>query len=152
MSVYPNKPDKIHSRARDRLTALSHCISTEHWETSMAQLCFIKLSPHSVCQGKRYRTISALCFPMGKKNHFLKQKKTFYFGNLRSATGVGQLSRGWWGTALPQFPNWAININEPSAKPLKSQCHSNEVCPINGAEKEPKTLQLLSGALLCKSL
>lgn len=49
----------------------------------MAQLCFIKLSPYSACQGKRYRTILALRFPKDKKNHFLKgEKKKFYFGNL----------------------------------------------------------------------
>lgn len=131
--------------ARDRLTVLSHCISAKHWETSMAQLCFIKLSPYSVCQGKRYWTILALCFPKAKKNHFLNRKKKVLIWKSvqRSATGVSQLSSRCYSTALPQFPNRIVNVRQPAAKPLKSQCHSYELCPINYAEKENKTLYLL---------
>lgn len=64
--AYPNEPDKMHVHARDRLTVLSHCISAKQPATSMAQLCFIKLSPYSVCQEKRYRTILvSLVHPKG---------------------------------------------------------------------------------------
>lgn len=54
------------SSARDRLTVLSHRISAKQPATCMAQLCFIKLSPYSVCQEKRYRTILvSLAHPKG---------------------------------------------------------------------------------------
>lgn len=45
-----------------------------------------------------------------------------------------------------------MNVKQPSAKPLKSQCHSYEVCPINYAEKDRRFTSYSGGFALKESL